>query len=54
MALAILRMLIHGFLNKDTDIVPEESPLITLNRKYDVCMDNNGKDTKLKRHIDRI
>ena len=30
MALAHFRMLIHDFLNKDLDIVPEEAPLIVL------------------------
>ena len=53
MALAHFRMLIHKFLNKDTDIVPEEDPLIVLDSKYDMCMDKNGKDTKHTRHISR-
>ena len=44
-------MLIHGFLNKDTYIVPEEDPLIILYIKSSVCMDKNGKDTKHTRHI---
>ena len=47
-------MLIHEFLNKDTDIVPEEAPLIILDGKSAMCMDKNGKDTKHKRHIARI
>ena len=47
-------MLINEFLSKDTDIFPESSPLIILNRKYAVCMDNNDKDTKHTRHITRI
>ena len=46
-------MLIHEFLNNDTDIVPEEAPLIVLDSKYDICMANNGKDTKQTRHIAR-
>ena len=46
MALAHFRMLINEFLNKDPDIVPEESPLIVLDSKYDMWMDKNGKDTK--------
>ena len=54
MALANFRMLIHEFLNKDPDIVPEEAPLIVLDSKSDMCMANNGKDTKQKRHIARI
>ena len=53
MDLSLFRMLIHEFLNKDTDIVPEEAPLIILNRNGDVCMANNGKDTKHTRHITR-
>ena len=46
-------MLIHELLYKDPDIVPEEAPLIILYSKYDVCMDNNGKDTNHTRHIAR-
>ena len=46
-------MLIHEFLNKDPDIVPEEVPLIVLNSKSDMCMADNGKDTKHTRHIAR-
>ena len=51
MDLSYFRMLIHGFLDKDPDIVPEEAPLIILDIKSDVCMDNNGKYTKHTRHI---
>ena len=54
MALAHLRMLIHELLNKDSDIVTEEAPLIVLNSKSAMCMDNNGKDTKHTIHIARI
>ena len=54
MALAHFRMLIHELLNKDTDIVPEEDPLIVLDSKSAMCMANNGKDTKHTRHIARI
>ena len=46
-------MLIHEFLSKDLDIVPEEAPLIVLDRKSAVCMDDTGKDTKHTRHIAR-
>ena len=46
-------MLIHDFLNKDPDIVPEDDPLILLDSKSDVCMDKNGKDNKHTRHIYR-
>ena len=54
MALADFRMLIHGFLNKDPDIVPEEAPLIFMERKSAVCIAKNGKDNKNTRHIARI
>ena len=46
-------MLIHELLNKDPDIVTEEAPLIILDTKSAVCIDNSGKDTKHKRHISR-
>ena len=46
-------MLIHELLNKDPDIVPDESPLIILNIKYAVCMANNVKDTNRTRNISR-
>ena len=54
MALSHFRMLIHEFLNKDPEIVPEKSPLIVLYSKYDMCMAKNGKDNKHTRHIARI
>ena len=53
MNVAHFRMLIHEFLNKDPDIVPEEAPLVVLDSKYYICMANNGKDTKHTRHIAR-
>ena len=53
MDLAYFRMWIHKLLNKDPDIVPEEAPLIVLDRKSAMCMDNNGKDTKHTRHTAR-
>ena len=53
MALAHFRMFINELLNKDTGIVPEKSPLIVLDSKYDMCMAKNGKDTKHTRHISR-
>ena len=34
-------------------MVPKEAPLIVLDSKYDMCMANNGKDTKHTRHIAR-
>ena len=46
-------MLIHELLNEDPDMVPKEAPLIVLDSKSDMCMDNNGKDTKHTRHITR-
>ena len=54
MALAHFRMLIPELLNKDTDIVPEEGPLIVLDSKSAMCMAKNGKNTKHTRHISRI
>ena len=53
MDLAHFRILIHELLNKDTDIVPDESPLIVLDIKSAMCMAKNGKDTKHTRHIAR-
>ena len=47
-------MLIHEFLNKEPDVIPEEATIIILESKYAVCMDNNDKDTKHTRHIARI
>ena len=54
MSLAHFRVLIHEFLNKDSDIVPEEAPLIVLDSKSAMCMDKNGNDTKQTRHIANI
>ena len=51
MALANFIILIHGSLNKDPDIVPEESLLIILDSKSDVWMDRNGKDNNNTRYI---
>ena len=53
MALAHSRMLIHEFLNKYPDIIPKEYPMIILNSKSDIFMDNNNKDTKYTRPIAR-
>ena len=41
-------------LNKDSDIVPEEAPLVFLDGRSDMCMDKNGKDTKHTSHIASI
>ena len=46
-------MLICELLKKDTHIVPKTSPIIILDSKSNVCMHNNGKDTKRTRHISR-
>ena len=54
MTLAQFRITIHKLLNKDQDIVPEEDPLIKLDRKSYVCMAKNGKDTNHTRHFSRI
>ena len=54
MALAPFRILIDEFLNKDLDTFTEEAPLVVLDSKYDMCMANNGKDTKDTSHIARI
>ena len=51
MDLAHFRMLIYEFLNKDPDIVPEETALLVLDSTAAMYMDNNGKDTKHTRHI---
>ena len=53
MALAHFRMLIHELLKKDPDIFPEGDPLVVLDSKSAVCIDNNGKDNKHTRHISR-
>ena len=53
MHLAYFRVLIHEFLNKDPEIVPEEAPQIILDSKSAVCMAKNSKDTNHKRHISR-
>ena len=54
MYLSHFRVLIHELLDKDPDIVSEETPLIVLDSKSVICMANNGKDTKRARHIARI
>ena len=54
MALVHFRMLTHELLNKYPEIFPEEDPMIVLDSKSDMCMDDNGKDIKQTRHIARI
>ena len=51
MSLAHFRMLNNELLNKDPDVVPKQVPLIILDSKSAVCMDNNGKGIKHTRHI---
>ena len=34
-------------------MIPKVAPMIVLDSKSDICMDNNGKDTKHTRHISR-
>ena len=53
MTLARFGVLIHEFLNKDSDVVPEEASLIVLDSKYGVCMDKNGKYNNHTSHISR-
>ena len=51
MVLSQSRMLIHEFLNKDQDIVPDKSLIFILDSKSAICMDNNGKYTNNTRRI---
>ena len=53
MSLSHFRILNNYFLNKDLDVVPEQAPLIILDRKSAMYMSKNGKDTKHTRHIAR-
>ena len=46
-------MLVRELLNKDPDMVPEETPFIVLDSKSSMCMAKNYKDTKHTRHIAR-
>ena len=46
-------MLVHGFLEKYSDIVPESVSLIILHIKSDMCMANNGMNINNNRHISR-
>ena len=54
MDLANTRMINNELLNKDIYVVPEQSPIIILDRKSSMCMAKNGKDTKYTRYISRI
>ena len=51
MDLAYCRILINELLNKHPNIVQEEAPLILLDSKSFMCMDDNGKVTKHTSHI---
>ena len=53
MALANFRLLIHKLLLQYPNIVQEEAPIIILDRKSGVSMDNNDNNTKHTRHINR-
>ena len=53
MGLSHFRMLNYKLLNKYPDVVREQEPLITLDRKPAICITNNGKDTKHTRHVSR-
>ena len=53
MAVANVRILNHELLYKDPDMVPKQAPLIILDIKSAVCMDNNGKGTKHTINISR-
>ena len=52
-ALAYFRMLIYELLNKDTEIFPQEAPLIALDSKSDIFIAKNGKVTKDTRKMSR-
>ena len=52
-ALSHFRMLIHGLLNKDPVIVPDEAPLIILDSKSSMCMSKNDKDNNHTRKMFR-
>ena len=54
MDLEHFRMLNNELMNKDSDLIPEHSPLIILDRKTAVITVKNGKDTKHTIHIPRI
>ena len=53
MYLSHFSMLICEFLNENPDIFPYEAPLIIVDSKSDICMDNIVKDANHTRHIDR-
>ena len=53
MVLTHFRMLNNELINIDPGVFPEQAPLIILDKKSDICMDKNGKDTKHTSHISR-
>ena len=53
MDLAYFIMLIHELLDKDSDIDPEEAPMVVLGINSAMFMDNSGKDTKHTKYIPR-
>ena len=53
MYLANFIMLNNELMKKDINLVPEQAPLIILDRKSSVFMYNDVKDTKHTRHISR-
>ena len=53
MNLSNLRILNNELLNKDSNVVPEQAPIIILDRNLDISMDMNGNETKHIRHISR-
>ena len=53
MDLAHLRMLNNKLPRKDKYVVPEKAPIIILDGKLDICMADNGNETKQNRHISR-
>ena len=54
MILAHSRMINNELLNKDPNVLPEQAPLIILDRKLAVCVSNNSKYTKHTRKNDKI
>ena len=53
MDISHFRILNNELLKKDTDVVPEQAPLIILDSKSAIYMDKNSKDTKNTRYISR-
>ena len=51
MYLAHFRMISNELLNDDLDVIPEQTTVIILDIKSDLCMAKNGKYTKHTRYI---